>query len=100
MSEIIEEKASAVTLFVDNNSAKAWMKNPVFHGSCKHIDIKYHFIRQCVERGQIIVKRVSVDEQKADALTKTLPVGKLVVTRHLLGVRDLGTTGLKGRMLV
>ena len=43
-----------------------------------------------MERGQINVKRVSTDQQKADALTKALPVGKLVVMRHLLGVRDLG----------
>ena len=67
------------------------MKNPVFHGRSKHIDIKYHFIRECVERGEIIVKRVGTNEQKADALTKALPVGKLTVMRHLLGVRDLGT---------
>jgi hypothetical protein len=79
MSEITEEKPSAIILFVDNNLARALMNNPVFHGRSKHIDIKYHFIRQCVERGQIIVKRISTDEQKADALTKALPVGKLVV---------------------
>ena len=45
-----------------------------------------------MERGQITVKRVSTDEQKADALTKALPVAKLVVMRHLLGVRDLDAT--------
>jgi hypothetical protein len=66
------------------------MKNPVFHGRSKHIDIKYHFIRECVERGQIVVKRVGTEEQKADALTKPLAAGKLIVMRHLLGVRDLG----------
>ncbi|CAD6268395.1 unnamed protein product [Miscanthus lutarioriparius] len=88
ISEITKEKPKAVTLFVDNNSAIALMKNPVFHGRSKHIDIKYHFIRECRE-GQIIVKRVCTEEQKADALTKALPAGKLSVMRHLLGVRDL-----------
>jgi len=92
LSEITEERPSAVTLYVDNNSARALMNNPVFHGRSKHIDIKYHFIRQCVERGQITVKRVSTDEQKANALTKALPVAKLVVMRHLLGARDLDAT--------
>jgi len=92
LSEITEERPRAVTLYVDNNSARALMNNPMFHGRSKYIDIKYHFIRQCVERGQIIVKRVSTDEQKADALTKALPVAKLVVMRHLLGVRDLDAT--------
>ena len=89
ISEIRNEKPKAVALYVDNNSAIALMKNPVFHGRSKHIDIKYHFIRQCVERGQIVVRRVCTDEQKADALTKPLSVGKLTVMRHLLGVRDL-----------
>jgi hypothetical protein len=90
ISEITKEKPKAVTLYVDNNSAIALMKNPVFHGRSKHIDIKYHFIRECVERGQIVVKRVGTEEQKADALTKPLAAGKLIVMRHLLGVRDLG----------
>jgi hypothetical protein len=89
ISEITKQEPAAITIFVDNNSAIALMKNPIFHGRRKHIDIKYHFIRECVENGQIIVKRVCTDEQKADALSKALPVGKLTVMRHLLGVRDL-----------
>ena len=89
-SEVLKQKPTAVTLFVDNNSAIALMKNAVFHGRSKHIEIKYHFIRECIERGEIIVKRVSTNEQKADALTKALPMAKLTVMRHLLGVRDLG----------
>jgi len=40
-----------VTLFVDNNSAITLMKNPIFHGRSKHIDIKFHFIRECIEFG-------------------------------------------------
>jgi hypothetical protein len=40
-----------VTLFVDNNSTILLMKNPGFHGRNKHINTKYHFIQECVERG-------------------------------------------------
>ena len=69
ISEITREKPKTVTLFVDNNSAIALMKNPVFHGRSKHIDLKYHFIRECIERGQIVVRRVGTEEQKADVLT-------------------------------
>jgi hypothetical protein len=89
LSEITVRKPQLVELYVDNNSAIALMKNPVFHGKSKHIDIKYHFIRECVEAGQIVVKKIHTDEQKADVLTKALPLGKLGVIRHLLGVRDL-----------
>jgi uncharacterized protein YwlG (UPF0340 family) len=63
LGEITTTLPKTVTLYVDNNSAIALMKNPVFHGHSKHIDIKYHFIRECVERGQIVVKRVSTLDQ-------------------------------------
>jgi hypothetical protein len=89
LGDLTARKPMRVTLFVDNNPAIALMKNPVFHGRSKHIDIKYHFIRECVERGQILVKRVCTTEQKADALTKPLPAMKLAVMGHLLGIREL-----------
>jgi len=44
---------------------------------------------ESVERGQIEVKRVYTDEQKADLLTKPLAAGKFAVMRHLIGVRDV-----------
>lgn len=88
-AELTESEPKVVHLFVDNNSAIALMKNPVFHGRSKHIDIKYHFIRQCVERGQILVNKIGTNEQRADSLTKALPAGKLAVMRHLLGVREI-----------
>lgn len=91
LSEITGTVQKIVTLYVDNNSAIALMKNPVFHGRRKHIDIKYHFIRECVERGQIEVRRVCTDVQTADALTKPLPAVKLATMRHLMGVRDLSS---------
>lgn len=88
-SKLTATKLVVVPLYVDNNSAIALMRNPVFHGCTKHIDIKYHFIRQCVERGQIVIRRIGTNEQRADSLTKALPVGKLAVMRHLLGVREI-----------
>jgi ABC-type molybdate transport system substrate-binding protein len=92
ISEITKQKPKPVTLFVDNNSAIALMKNPVFHGRSKHIDLKYHFIRECVERGQIVVKKVRTEEQKADVLTKAMPAVKLSVMSHLIGVRNLSVS--------
>jgi len=76
-------------LFVDNRSAIELMKNPVFYGRSKHIDIKFHYIRECVERGEITVKWIGTLEQKADSLTKAMAVTKLGEMRHMLGVREL-----------
>ncbi|XP_066395871.1 secreted RxLR effector protein 161-like [Miscanthus floridulus] len=89
LSEITATKPQALTLFVDNNSAIALLKNPMFHGRNKHNDVKFHFIGECLERGQIVVKKIHTLEQKANAPTKPMPVVKLGVMRHLLGVREL-----------
>ncbi|KAG6501588.1 hypothetical protein ZIOFF_041471 [Zingiber officinale] len=89
ISELTGEKPKPVTLFVDNKSAIALMKNPVFHGRSKHIDTRFHFIRECVENGQIVVEFINTGEQRADVLTKALLGVKLAVMRQLLDVRDL-----------
>jgi hypothetical protein len=89
LGEITGTEPKAVNMYVDNSSAIALMKNPVFHGRSKHIDVKFHFIRECVEREQIVVKKIHTLEHKADALTKPMPTVKFSVMKHLLGVREL-----------
>jgi len=91
LSELTGGEPGVVKLYVDNKSAIALMKNPVFHGRSKHIDTKYHFIRECIDEGQIAVQFVCTEEQRAYALTKALPAAKLAIMRHQLGVRDLGS---------
>lgn len=83
------EDIGPVTLFVDNRSAIDLAKNPVFHGRSKHIDIRYHFIRECVERKEIVIKHISSDVQRADVLTKALTTVKFERMRGLLGVKEL-----------
>lgn len=53
LSQITAENVGPITLFIDNKSAIDLAKNPIFHGRSKHIDIRYHFIRECVQRGEI-----------------------------------------------
>ncbi|XP_047340221.1 subtilisin-like protease SBT4.6 [Impatiens glandulifera] len=92
--ELSGSKSKVVKLYVDNKSALALMKNPVFHGRSKHIDTKYHFIRECVEGSQIKVEFVRTDEQKADILTKALPASKLVMMRHLIDIPTKGVVSV------
>ena len=89
LSELVGEEPKPVRMLVDNKSAIALMKNPVFHGRSKHIDTWFHFIRECVEEGKIMVDFIRREEQRADPLTKALPAVKLATMRHLIGVRDL-----------
>lgn len=78
-----------IVLRVDNKSAIALMKNPVFHGRSKHIDTRFHFIRECIEKGLVLVEHVSSEEQRADILTKALARVKFTEMRGILGVEDL-----------
>ncbi|GJV87584.1 zinc finger, CCHC-type containing protein [Tanacetum coccineum] len=90
LSELTGWEEKRITLKVDNVSAIALVRNPVFHGRSKHIDIRYHFIRECVENGHINVEHVRGELQRADILTKALPRLKFVTMRQMLGVQDLG----------
>lgn len=87
LTQITDYSIGPVTLFIDNKSAIDLAKNPIFHGRSKHIDIRYHFIWECVENGEIIVQHVSSEGQRADSLTKALTAVKFETMRALLGVR-------------
>nr|GEY12378.1 zinc finger, CCHC-type [Tanacetum cinerariifolium] len=90
LSEITGWEEERITLKVDNISAIALVRNLVFHGRSKHIDIRCHFIRECVENGHINMEHISGELQRADILTKALPRLKFVTMRQMLRVQDLG----------
>ncbi|XP_074351764.1 secreted RxLR effector protein 161-like [Apium graveolens] len=92
LSQVLRVKMSLVVLYVDNKSAIDLSKNPVFYGRSKHIDIRYHFIRDCVEKGEIIIKYVKGDIQRADILTKALTTVNFERVRQLMGVKKLSVS--------
>jgi hypothetical protein len=55
---------------MDNISAIALRKNPVLHGRSKHIKTKCHFIRECVDNGEVVLESVGTANQLTDILTK------------------------------
>ncbi|XP_074356773.1 secreted RxLR effector protein 161-like [Apium graveolens] len=89
LSKITGKNVGSVILYIDNKSAIDLANNPVFHGRSKHIDIRYHFIRECVERREIIIRHVSSNLQCADIRTKALSTVKFERMRKLLGVKEL-----------
>lgn len=80
-------KQYAVVIYVDNESTINLARNPVFHGRSEHIDIRYHFIRECVEQGEIEIKHVRTEEQRADVLTKAMSTVKFEKMRS--GMKNL-----------
>lgn len=89
LGQITDGKLGPVIIYMDNKSAINLAKNHVFHGRSKHINIRYHFIRECVERGEIVIKHVRTDMQRADVLTKAMTTVKFERMRALLGLKNL-----------
>ena len=77
-----------LVIFEDNQSCIKMTKNPVNHGRDKHIDIKYHHIRNEVKFGQVEIEYCETAKMLADLLTKGLPG-----PRHQELTRDLGIQG-------
>ena len=75
-----------MVIHCDNQSCIKLSENLVFHDRSKHIEIRYHFIRDYVQRGAVQLQHVCTVEQVADILTKALGRGKHVYFRDKLGV--------------
>ena len=73
-------------ILCDNRSGIYLSENPVFHDRSKHIDIRYHFIRDMVQRGVVRLDHIATDEQVADILTKPLGKVKFLTFREKLGI--------------
>jgi hypothetical protein len=70
-------KETPLPLLIDNQSAIALIKNAEFHERTKHIAVRYHFIRERYENGEIEVEYCPTGDQVADAMTKGLAREKL-----------------------
>ena len=84
-------------ILCDNQSGIRLSKNPMFHDRSKHIDIRYHFIRDIVQRGAVMLDHIGTDEQVADILTKPLGKVKCLTFHESLGIverpYDVGHVG-------
>ena len=78
---------------VDNQPAIALTNNPILHDRCKHIDIKFHFLRDCIDGGQIIIEFVETGRQLADILTKSLGRLRFMEPRKMIGMDEVKALG-------
>ena len=70
----------------DNQSSMKIARNIVFHKRSKHIAIRYHFIREKVERREMERQFVRTKAMPADQLTKNVGLQDLVVGKDLMGM--------------
>ena len=62
----------SIKVLVDNEGAIKLAANPLSSARTKHIDVRFHFIRELVRTGTIAVERIPTKEERADILTKAL----------------------------
>ncbi|GJS08717.1 retrovirus-related pol polyprotein from transposon TNT 1-94 [Tanacetum coccineum] len=85
-------KYNRIPMYCDSKSAIAISCNPVQHSRTKHIDIRYHFIKEHVEKGTVELYFVGTEYQLADLFTKALPKEHFEYLVHRIGMRCMTPT--------
>lgn len=86
LKELHFKEDGPTQIYCDSSSAIKLSKNPVLHGRSKHIDVKYHFLRDLTNDGVINHTYCRSEDQIADILTKPLKSPAFQKLRKLLGV--------------
>ena len=77
---------TCINLFCDSQSAIYLTKDQMFHERTKHIDVKYHYVRDVVAKGKLKVCKISTHDNPADMMTKPVPVSKFELCSSLVGI--------------
>ena len=88
LQELHMPQEKSTKIYVDNKSAIALAKNPVYHKRSKHIDTRFHFIRDHIKNKEVEIHHVKTSEQVADILTKPLKFEIFQQLRRKLGMLD------------
>jgi hypothetical protein len=86
LTGLFDLEMEATTILCDNQSCIKMTENLLFHDRSKHIEIRYYYICDMVQRGALKLLYVSMDEQVANVLTKPLSHVKFEHFRDNLGI--------------
>ena len=79
-------KQDEYLVLCDSQSAMDLSKNSMYHARTKHIDVRYHWLRNVIELKKMKLKKVNTNKNGADMLTKVVPGSKLDVCSKLAGM--------------
>ena len=82
----IKLKIEAIALCADNQGAIFLGSHPIQQGRTKHMDIRYHYIRECIDERKVELYYIPTDNQLADIFTKTLPFPRFKMLREKIGL--------------
>jgi hypothetical protein len=88
LSDLGHKQAKPTILLEDNLACIAIASNPRDHSKTKHIDIKYHHVRERIANGEVSVSFIPTSKQLADIFTKGLPKPSFTSLRDALGIRS------------
>lgn len=89
-------KNEPVVIYNDNQSAQKLSENHILNKRTKHIDIRYHFVREAVEEGSILLRYLPTEDMIADIMTKSLSGPKHTKYLTLLGLKYEDAGCIKG----
>ncbi|KAM7502462.1 hypothetical protein LguiB_001366 [Lonicera macranthoides] len=82
-------QGQCTTILCDNSSTIKLSKNPILHGRCKHIHVRFHFLRDLANNGVVNLVHCGSSNQIADILTKPLKLDTFLKLRSELGVCEV-----------
>lgn len=88
-SALLGSPVTPTLIYEDNQSTICMARSPQYHGRAKHVDIKFHYVRELVERETVKLEYCPSKEMVADLLTKGLGSTQFVRLRELLGLHKL-----------
>ena len=88
LSEFDYQFSGTSTLFVDNQLAISIANNLEYYRRMKHLDLRFYWLRNEVEKGVIHVKHLRTDEMPADIMTKSLSKSKVEDMVGLIGLKS------------
>ena len=88
LNDVKIKQNNPTIIFEDNQGAICLSKNPGDHPRTKHIDVKFHYIRQTIENKHIDVTYCETNKMIADIFTKGLPKQKFEFFRNMMGVAE------------
>ena len=89
LEELNIKCSNVMKLRIDNKSAIDLAKHPIAHGRNKHIEVKYHFLRDQVNKNKLALEYCRTEEQCADMLTKALKPKRLEEMKNKIGMHKL-----------
>ena len=73
-------------MFCDSQSVICLTKDQMFDERTKHIDVKYHYVRDVVTQDKLKVCKISFHDNVTDMMTKSIPVAKFKFCSSLVGL--------------